>query len=725
MTRARPFTPPTDGPPPAAPWPTGPGLAAARPRAWRRALPWVVLVTLLGIAQTLLIVLSLQAESTRLQEESERTAVAVAADLRLRFGRHQQALQALSWSETLAPDDGPGSPRALLRDRRDMLRIEQRDARLALRQVLDSPFRGVLFAPAGSERMTDGLLPRAQLDLELQLACTSARRLMLPRWSRSYFVPQPGGLGLEVIDLCLPLVGRDDDPGGYVIATVALGLAIEEAVPPATLRTHELALVEGDGTRLVRVGGPRGAGVYLAERLLDLPGLGLALRVDTDRRGPPLIPNLSTGLVIGLSLALAAVVALLVRDVRRRAAAEQRLAEELALRRAMEDSLVTGLRARDLQGRITYVNPAFCAMVGFPAHELVGQLHPPYWPPEQRSLYQARWSERLTGQLPPREGFETLFMRADGERFPVLVFEAPLVDAQGRQAGWMSAVLDVSAQRRAEELARQQQDKLQTAARLATVGEIATLLSHELNQPLAAIASYATGSLNLLGGPPPAGPPEAADAATPPDAPTFGMIREAVQRIAEQAERAGRVIKSVHDVVRRREQPREALPAAGLFEAVLPLIHLQARKSGTRIALDLPRRLPEVRCDRTMIEQVLLNLTRNAVHAMEAATPPEQRELTLRVREEAAAVRFEVIDRGPGIPDEVAAQLFTPFFTTKAEGMGLGLNFCRTVIEQHGGTLRHAPAPVAGAGPRAAPGLRGSCFSFTLPRVAAPESSTP
>lgn len=725
MTPVPPPVTPPEALPPAPPWPAAAELPPARPRAWRRALPWVVLVALLGIAQTLLIVLSLEAESTRLQEESDRTAVAVAADLRLRFGRHQQALQGLSWAESPAADAASAAARGLLRERRDMLRIELRDAQLELRLTLESPFRGPLFAPAGGERMSEGLLPRAQLDLELQLACTSARRLMLPRWSRSYFVPQPGGLGLEVVDLCMPLIGPQD-AGGYVVATVALGLAIEEAVPPAILRSHELALVEGDGTRLVRVGGPRGAGVYLAERLLDLPGLGLALRVDTDRRGPPLIPNLSTGLVVGLSLALAAVVALLVRDVRRRAAAEQRLAEELALRRAMEDSLVTGLRARDLLGRITYVNPAFCAMVGFPPHELVGQLHPPYWPPEQRALYEARWSERLTGQLPPREGFETLFMRADGERFPVLVFEAPLVDAQGRQAGWMSAVLDVSAQRRAEELARQQQDKLQTAARLATVGEIATLLSHELNQPLAAIASYATGSLNLLGGPPPAEPPATPQAgAEPPDAPTFAMIREAVQRIAEQAERAGRVIKGVHDVVRRREQPREALPAALLFEAVLPLVQLQARRSGTRVALDLPRSRPEVRCDRTMIEQVLLNLTRNAVHAMEAATPPEQRKLTLRVREEAATVRFEVVDRGPGIPDEVAAQLFTPFFTTKAEGMGLGLNFCRTVIEQHGGTLRHAPAPVAGAGPRAAPGLRGSCFSFTLPRVAAPESSPP
>ena len=100
-------------------------------------------------------------------------------------------------------------------------------------------------------------------------------------------------------------------------------------------------------------------------------------------------------------------------------------------------------------------------------------------------------------------------MRKNGERFPVLIYEAPLVDGQGRHTGWMSAVLDISAQRRVEELSRQQQDRLQATARLATVGEMASLLSHELNQPLAAIASYATGSLNLLDDP---------DAQTPRDA---------------------------------------------------------------------------------------------------------------------------------------------------------------------------------------------------------------
>jgi two-component system sensor histidine kinase DctS len=236
-------------------------------------------------------------------------------------------------------------------------------------------------------------------------------------------------------------------------------------------------------------------------------------------------------------------------------------------------------------------------------------------------------------------------------------------------------VLDVSVQRRVEELSRQQQERLQATARLATVGEMASLLSHELNQPLAAIASYAAGSLNLL-------------QAGAPDAETAAMLQQAAQRIAEQAERAGRVIKSVHDFVRRREQARESVRVDVLFDAVLPLVRLQARKSGTRIEVDLPEPPPRVLCDRTMIEQVLLNLTRNGIQAMETQAEIGDRVLRMRVRQAHARwVEFGVIDAGPGIADDVAQRLFTPFFTTRSEGMGLGLSLCRTVIEQHGGAL--------------------------------------
>jgi two-component system sensor histidine kinase DctS len=672
--------------------------AAPRPRRWRRALLWGALVGLLLVAQSLLVWLTLDYESNRAQEQVDAAAALSVGDLKQALSRDLQSLQALTWN---APPilQWRADATDLLRTRRELLRIERRDPTMRVESAVNSPFHTPVFTQ----------IPRDSMEFEAQLACTNAQRQGSPSYSRSYFVPLPGGMGLEVVDVCLPAQAAGETIG-YVVGTFSLAQLLNEVVSPEVTRAHELSFVEGDGTRLARAGLPRGLGVFRANRVLDLPGLTLQLRVDSGTGSPRLIPNLTIALVLSLSLALGVVVWLLARDVRRRAQAEAALAEALALRKAMEDSLVTGLRARDLQGRITYVNPAFCSMVGFSATELIGLATPPYWPPERVQEYTARQQVRLTGSPPPREGYETIFMRRNGERFSVMIFEAPLVDGHGQHTGWMSTALDVSAQRSVEELSRQQQERLQATARLATVGEMASLLSHELNQPLAAIASYATGSLNLMN--------DERDADTPE---TRNLLRQAAQRIAEQAERAGRVIKSVHDFVRRREQAREAIRVDELIDSVLPLVRLQARKSGTRIELDLPTPLPRVVCDRTMLEQVLLNLTRNGIQSMETTTPLAKRELIIRVRQTHERwVTFSVIDHGRGVPPEVAQRLFTPFFTTRAEGMGLGLSLCRTVIEQHGGVLdfQNLPGPTGSARPV------GAEFRFTLPAAAASHTST-
>ena len=664
--------------------PTSATFPVRTPRR-RRVVLWGVLVALIAVAQSLLVWLTFEYESNRAQEQAEVAAASIAAGVKQALTRQQQGVQALLWNDPPAAAWRAESG-TLLQARRELMRVEHRDVQMHLTDAIDSPFQPPLFAH----------FARTEIDLEAQIACANALRQAAPSFSRSYFVPGPDGLGMEVIDLCVPLqqAGRHT---GYVSAVISLARLLDEVVAPDLARANEVSFVEGDGTRLARTGLRRGAGVFVTERVVDLPGQKLQLKVDSNTGAPRLIPNLAVALVLGLSLALSVVVVLLARDVRRRAGAEAALAEALAYRKAMEDSLVTGLRARDLTGRITYVNPAFCEMVGFSAAELVGQITPPYWPPERVEEYQRRQVVRLGGPVPEqpsREGFETLFVRRNGERIAVLIFEAPLVDGAGKHTGWMSAVLDVSAQRRVEELSRQQQERLQATARLATVGEMASLLSHELNQPLAAIASYAAGSLNLL------------NAGTP-DAETAQMLQQAAQRIAEQAERAGRVIKSVHDFVRRREQAREPVRVDVLFDAVLPLVRLQARKSGTRIEVELPEPPPRVQCDRTMVEQVLLNLTRNGIQAMETHADIADRLLRMRVRQvHPQWVEFAVIDTGPGIADDVAQRLFTPFFTTRSEGMGLGLSLCRTVIEQHGGALDFQ---------NLSPGTE---FRFTLPSEA-------
>jgi two-component system, LuxR family, sensor histidine kinase DctS len=166
-------------------------------------------------------------------------------------------------------------------------------------------------------------------------------------------------------------------------------------------------------------------------------------------------------------------------------------------------------------------------------------------------------------------------------------------------------------------------------------------------------------------------------------------LRDAMQRIAAQAERAGQVIRSVNNFVRRRDQARERVAAQSLIDAVMPLVQLQAEKSGIRVLTEVSPQLPPTLCDRTMVEQVLLNLTRNGMQAMEGLPPP-RRELRIGVQAAAksdASLVFSVQDLGQGISPDVAQQLFTPFFSTKAEGMGLGLSLCRTVVEQHGGKL--------------------------------------
>jgi len=649
------------------------------PAHWRRRALWSSLAALVVALLVTLVWLAGRYEASQVQSRLDRDAANAVNDIRAGLTRNLQSLQALQFGDP-KPGVWVSGANSLLREQRELLRIEWRDSQYRTLVAAGTPYRPPVFERLGRESAQS----------EVNQACNAARRISAPAYSTSYFVPLTDGLGLEVMELCLPLA-HAGVVMGYLIATYSLQDLLDDLARQLT-HSQEVSFTEGDGTRLAMRGSAnRTSRVFSAQHLLDLAGTTLVLRIDSWRGAPDLFPNVLTALVAAMSIALVSILLLLGKDMRRRLKAESDLADALAFRKAMEDSLVTGLRARDLQGRITYVNPAFCQMVGFRAEELLGQSGSfPYWPPELADEYKKRQAIRLAGNVPPREGYESVFMHKDGTRLPVLIIEAPLINAQGVQTGWMSAFLDIREQRRIEELSRASQERLQATARLAMVGEMASLLSHELNQPLAAISSYATGTLNLLH----------QGAHTPAD------IELAMHRIAEQAERAGRVIKSVHDVVRRRDQAREVTTPRTLLDAILPLVNLQARKLGVQVQVRMAADLPPVLCDRTMVEQVLLNLARNGMQAMDR---PEirSRALTLGVRREAGDARvlaFSVTDVGPGIAPEVAQQLFTPFFTTKAEGMGLGLSLCRTVIEQHGGTLAFEPNQP-----------RGTVFTFTLP----------
>ncbi|WP_370682651.1 nitrogen regulation protein NR(II) [Comamonas sp. GB3 AK4-5] len=634
-------------------------------------------------------------EASQVQDKLERDTAGAVSEVRAALARNTQDLQALNAGE-VGKEDWRVRAAELLQVRREMLRIEWRNPDMAIVAHAETPYRNEYWS--GNFREDS--------DSHALAACASARRTNTTAYSSSYFQVLGEGMGMELIEACLPLQhqGRFD---GYEVVTYSLPYILSAQVSKNLTRNQEVSFTEPDGTRLALVGAVwRGTRVFSAQQLLDLPGHTLVLRMDSWHRAPSVFPNVLTALVTAMSIALVSVLIVLVRDNRRRLRAERDLGDALAFRKAMEDSLITGLRARDLQGRISYVNPAFCAMVGFTTEELLGLDIAPYWPPELAQEYRKRQGWRLSGAIPTvREGHESMFMRKDGTRFPVLIFEAPLINAQGQHTGWMSAFIDISEQRRIEEISRASQERLQATARLATVGEMASLLSHELTQPLMAIASYASGSLHLLEG------TGSTPVAQLPAEQARDQLQELVtvmRKIGFQADRAGRVIKSVRDFVRRRDQSREAVQPQELLDAVMPLVRMQARKLGVQVDVEQDALLPAVLCDVTMVEQVLLNLTRNGMQAMDDAQI-EPRQLTVTVRHPRAhevpdRLVFSVSDWGVGIPDSVAQQLFGAFFTTRPEGMGLGLSLCRTVVEQHGGQLQFTPNLP-----------RGTVFTFTLP----------
>ncbi|MDM7944476.1 MAG: PAS domain S-box protein [Hydrogenophaga sp.] len=665
----------------------------------RRWVLWATLVLLVVALLVVLVFLAREYEEAREQQALEQEAAAMVSDMRNALLRNVQTLQSLN---SVAPTaDSWGAPAAeMLAQHRELVRLEWRDNAQRLVSHRDTPFLIDVF----------GYLDRTRAVADVKLACDNAQRQSGPAYSASYFWPMRDGLGMELMEMCMPVV-RSGVPNGFLVATYSLPGMLAEFPKADELRNRGLSFNDADGTRLAlhrMVPGTRRT--QSANAVLELPGHTLILQLQSPRLVGGLFPNVLTAVVSALSLALLAVLALLARDTRLRQRAELGVADALAFRKAMENSLVTGLRARDMTGRITYVNPAFCEMVGLGAEQLIGTgLPAPWWPPELVDEYQQRQLVRLAGQTLPREGYESVFQRSDGTRFPVLIIEAPLIDAMGHQTGFMSAILDLTEQRRVEELNRTSQERLQATARLATVGEMASLLSHELNQPLAAIASYASGAMNLLEQP----------SGTLPQA----DLSQAMKRISEQAERAGRVIKSVADFVRRREQVRESVSPQALIDAIQPLLVLQAKKQGIQLQIAVAPGCPAVHCDRTMVEQVLLNLARNGMQAMPQGDPALAQGLRmLRIAVQQTRfhsglrpggdqhkewITFEVSDRGLGLSSEVQEKLFTPFFTTRAEGMGLGLSLCRTVIEQHGGALTHEPNQP-----------RGTVFRFTLPRAA-------
>ncbi len=495
-----------------------------------------------------------------------------------------------------------------------------------------------------------------------------------------YGRPYPAANGDWSFQVYVP-VSNQVQSAGIVVGQYEIHRMLQESVPWWLAERYRIVVADAEGTSLAsrsKVETPTTTGGY--QLAFEPPGHGLSLQATPYRTPAPLVGRLLSAALVFLAIVVLWSLWALRRHVQGRMAAEMALRNEHAFRKAMEDSVQAGLRARDLEGRITYVNPAFCAMVGWSAKELIGRMPPmPYWVDEELEATRALHDRILAGEGPSR-GFEVPFRRRHGEIFPALIHEAPLIDASGRQTGWMSSVIDITDQKRSEELSRQQQERLQSTARLITMGEMASSLAHELNQPLAAIASYNAGCLQLLND----GNTDAAE------------LKEALAKSTAQAQRAGRVIRRIYEFVRRAEPKSEPCSISDLIDRTIALVEPDARRHRIRIERHVQSSLPEIQGDGLLLEQAILNLIRNAIEAMRDL-PGERRLLTLRAEAEHDQIHLTIADRGTGIPEAITYRLFEPFFSTKSEGLGMGLNICRSVIEGHKGRLWVEPNPLGGS----------------------------
>jgi two-component system, LuxR family, sensor kinase FixL len=371
----------------------------------------------------------------------------------------------------------------------------------------------------------------------------------------------------------------------------------------------------------------------------------------------------------------------------------QQAEEELRLifRRAPV-GMATLSAPHDVDGNYLSVNEAMCNMLGYTEGEMLARSVRDVTPPEDMERTLENFHQLLAGAETVR--YEKRFIHKNGSIVHALVNLSLINDHEGRPLLIISQILDRTDVVHAEMEARKQRERLAHVARLGTLGEMAGGIAHELNQPLAAIATYTQACQRLL-------------AAGDMDADELGQV---LGRVSAQARRAGAVIQRLRAFVRRHAPDRRNLDANELIREILPLVEMDCRSHDVDLQLELQTDLSKVQVDGIQLQQVLLNLTRNAVEAMHACDP-QLRKLSICTENlERDEVRLAVADTGPGVPEGMLEQLFEPFFTTKPEGMGLGLSLSRSIIEAHGGTLRYD----------AQPGM-GSTFNIRLPT--APEEN--
>ena len=606
--------------------------------------------------------------------------------------------------------------------------------------------------------------------------------------------------------------------GGVIMGEYAIDGLLRFGVPTEVTAKYTVTLIDDKNQVLAgNVSPVRNPAVRLlpwanAGSEYEIPvspvGNGLLLRAQGYRSSLDVIGNGFFWLVSALSALTVWMLLGNWRHTRRRMHTQKALVTETNFRRAMENSMATGMRALDMTGRITYVNPAFCQMTGLQEADLVGRLPPyPHWPEDDLETSMNVLKEELAGRTPPG-GFEVRTQRKNGEIFDARLYVSPLIDANGQQTGWMTSMTDITEPRRvreelsasyerftavlegldaavsvaplgsmellfgnrlyrswfgakasghmnliaqagvpvvpatddaldavdglaglptdalttaqtenaeiylpqlgkwlevrsryltwvdgrlaqmviatdisprrlAEAQSAQQNERAQTASRLITMGEMASSVAHELNQPLTAINNYCNGMVSRIKG----------------EKISTEELLLALEKTARQAHRAGQIIQRIRSFVQRSEPNRTVSDVATIVSNAMELAEIELRRHNVRLSHYIAARLPAVLVDPILIEQVLINLMKNAAESIEHAhLPTAQRSVELRVVpktiEEQSVVEFSVMDSGKGLSPDVMGRLFEAFYSTKAEGMGIGLKLCRSIVESHHGRLQ-------------------------------------
>ena len=668
------------------------------------------------------------------------------------------------------------------------------------------------------------------------------RELLLPIYSS----PRAQKETPEVLQLHLPLIDKAKFKGD-LLAEYSVDAVFRYGVPNEITSKYAVSFHDADGKLLA---GTTSTDAKLKRPLLpwasplntyELPvspiGNGMTIRGAAYRTSLGVIGSGLFWLVMVLSGITAWLLLANWRHTRRRIQAQDALVQETAFRRAMEGSMLTGMRALDMHGRITYVNNAFCKMTGWSEEELVGKSAPfPYWPDEDLELLKVRLRQELAGQIQP-SGIQFRVKRKDGTLIDARLYVSPLIDAFGQQTGWMTSMTDITeptrvreqlaasherfttvlealdasisvaplgseellfanklyrqwfgkntqghqqlvqeagvpstprmddaddvvdalaglptdqladkevesaevflsslgrwlevrtrylswvdgrlaqmviatditARRMAEEQSDVQAERAQSASRLITMGEMASSVAHELNQPLTAISNYCNGMVSRI------------KAQQINEAELLG----ALDKTARQANRAGQIIQRIRAFVKRSEPNRSMSVVSTMVAEAVELAEIELRRRNVKLTHYVAPGIPALLVDPILIEQVLLNLLKNAAEAVDLAQRPvSQRIVKLRVAPNTAddrpAVEFTVTDTGSGIPPEVMARLYEAFYSTKAEGMGIGLSLCRSIVESHMGRMKAQNIYNGSV-------VVGCCFTFWIP-IADPLHAAP